>query len=84
MTGVVVFLAFGCFFAVMLIIDIIGSSRLCRPRQLRYKSGQIVRFGYSRIKAIVVESRWNKHTNNWEYHLEGFPGWIQQSSIRPL
>ena len=84
MTGVVVFLGFGAFFAILLLADILGRTRLCRPRQMRYQSGQVVVFGHSRIKAIVVESRWNKKKQSWEYHLEGFPGWIQQTNIRPI
>lgn len=56
---------------------------ICRPRQLRYQSGQLVTFGKSKITAIVVESRWNSRLKNWEYHLEGFPGWVQQNLIQP-
>jgi NADH:ubiquinone oxidoreductase subunit 3 (subunit A) len=84
MTGVVIFMCMGAFFTLLLLADLLGKSRLCRPRQMRYKSGQVVTFGQSRIKAIVVESRWNKRTQSWEYHLEGFPGWIQQTNIRPI
>ena len=56
---------------------------LCRPRQMRYSAGQIVTFGKSKITAKIVESRWNSRLKNWEYHLEGFAGWVQQHLIQP-
>lgn len=57
-------------------------SFICRKRQLRHNSGDTVQFAETRIRAKVVESRWNSRLKCWEYHLEGFPGWVKQSLIK--